>query len=159
MCAPRRRSVFLSARTLTRPSVSLLHLARLLASRGKMPTLYSTPCGRNTQCSVSTRTIYFFIYWRLIAQSTATGWPQGFFTKLNLTQVEYNSKHAHVTNVKHVNIIIWKWVPSILLSLKKWQIKLGDTDPIDRFGLAFQYLIKKIIKKNGQKQLQIKNTM
>ena len=47
ICAPRRRSVFLSPRTLTKPSVSLLHLARLLASRGKVPTLYSTPCRRN----------------------------------------------------------------------------------------------------------------
>ena len=43
--------------------------------------------------------------------------------------------------------------------VKKWQIKLGDAGSIHRFGLAFQYQIKKIIKKNGQKQLQIKNTI
>ena len=30
---------------------------------------------------------------------------------------------------------------------------------IDRFGLAFQYQIKKYIKKNGQKQSQIKDTI
>ena len=39
-----------------------------------------------------------FIYWRLIAQSTATS---GFFTNSNLAQVEYNTKHAHYINVKH----------------------------------------------------------
>ena len=37
--------------------------------------------------------------------------------------------------------------------------KLRDAGTIDHFGLAFQYQIKKIIKKNGQKQSQIKNTM
>ena len=36
-------------------------------------------------------------------------------------------------------------------------MKLGDAGTIDHFGLAFQYQIKKIIKHNGQKQLQIKN--
>ena len=62
------------------------------------------------------------------------------------------------TKVKNINIIR-KLVPSVLLSWKKWPIKLGDGDTIDRFGLAFQYQIKKIIQKNGQKQLQIKNTV
>ena len=38
-------------------------------------------------------------------------------------------------------------------------MKLGDTGTIERFGLVFQYQIKKITKKNGQKQLQIKNTI
>ena len=28
----------------------------------------------------------------------------GLFTKSNLTEVEYNTKHAHFTNVKHINI-------------------------------------------------------
>ena len=28
----------------------------------------------------------------------------GLFTKSNLTQVEYNTKHAHFKNVKHINI-------------------------------------------------------
>ena len=28
--------------------------------------------------------------------------------------------------------------------------------PVDRCGLAFQYQVNKIIKQNGQKQLQIK---
>ena len=37
-------------------------------------------------------------------------------------------------------------------------IKWGDAGTTDHFGLAFQYQIKKIIKKNGQKQSQIKNT-
>ena len=36
-------------------------------------------------------------------------------------------------------------------------IKLGDASTIDHFGLAFQYQIKKIIKKNEQKQSEIKN--
>ena len=30
---------------------------------------------------------------------------------------------------------------------------------IDRFGLVFQYQIKEIISKNGQKQFQIKNSV
>ena len=38
-------------------------------------------------------------------------------------------------------------------------MKLGDSGTIDYFGLVFQYQIKKIIKKNGRKQLQIKNTI
>ena len=37
-------------------------------------------------------------------------------------------------------------------------IKVGDAGTIDYFGLAVQYQIKKIIKKNEQKQSQIKNT-
>ena len=39
----------------------------------------------------------------------------GLFTRLNLTQVEYNTKYAHFTNVKHINII-GKLVPSVLFS-------------------------------------------
>ena len=35
----------------------------------------------------------------------------------------------------------------------------GDAGTIDRFGLAFQHQIFKIRKKNGQNQLQIKNTL
>ena len=41
--------------------------------------------------------------------------------------------------------------------VKKWQIKLGDAGTIDRFDLAFQYQILKIVKNNGQTQSQIKN--
>ena len=37
--------------------------------------------------------------------------------------------------------------------------KLGDGGTIDHFGLAFQHQIKQIIKKNGQKQSKIKNTI
>ena len=83
--------------------------------------------------------IYLFIYRRLKAQSTSQGYvTSGLFTKLNLTQVENNTKHAHFTNVKHVNIIR-KFVPSVFLSSKEWQIKLGDASgTIDHFGLAFQ---------------------
>ena len=33
--------------------------------------------------------------------------------------------------------------------------KLGDAGAIDRFGLVFQYQIKKNIENNRQKQLQI----
>merc|ERR1712038_75021 len=43
MCAPSSLSVFLSPRILTKPSVSLLVLARLLAAKGNLPTEYSTP--------------------------------------------------------------------------------------------------------------------
>ena len=66
-------------------------------------------------------------------------------------------KHAHYINVKHTHII-QKLVPLVLL-LTKMAIKLGNAGAIDNFGLAFQYQIKKYIKKNGQKQLQIKNTI
>ena len=38
-------------------------------------------------------------------------------------------------------------------------IQSGDAGTIDHFGLAFQYQIIKIIKKNGQKQSQIQNTI
>ena len=37
--------------------------------------------------------------------------------------------------------------------------KLGDAGITDHFGLVFQYQIKNIIIKNGQKQSQIKNTI
>ena len=43
ICAPNSLSVFLSPRILTKPSVSLLVLARLLAAKGNLPTEYSTP--------------------------------------------------------------------------------------------------------------------
>ena len=46
-----------------------------------------------------------------------------------------------------------------LVKSKKRQIKLGDAGTIDCFDLTFQYQITKIIKKNAQKQLQIKNTI
>ena len=37
--------------------------------------------------------------------------------------------------------------------------KFGDAGTIDHLGLAFQYQIKEIMKRNGQKQSQIKNTI
>ena len=78
----------------------------------------------------------------------------GFLTSSNLTQVEYNTKHAHYTNV------IYKHNPkdspfsTILLSgKKKRQINL-DVDTIDRFDLAFQnqiFLKEKRMDKNKHK--------
>ena len=64
--------------------------------------------------------IYLFIYWRLKAQSTAQGHLKAslllyIYSKLNLTEVENNTKHAYFTNIKHINIIR-KLVPSVLLS-------------------------------------------
>ena len=53
------------------------------------------------------------------------------FTKSNLTEVEYNRKHAHFTYVKHINIIR-KLVPSA-----KGKQFLGDAGTIDSFGLGF----------------------
>ena len=38
-------------------------------------------------------------------------------------------------------------------------IKLRDAGTVDHFGLAFQYQIKKIEKKNAQKQSQIITTI
>merc|ERR1719323_476682 len=43
MWAPNSLSVFLSPRIFTMPSVSLLHLALLLAAKGNLPTEYSIP--------------------------------------------------------------------------------------------------------------------
>ena len=48
--------------------------------------------------------------------------------------------------------------PFGIVFVKKWQIQLGDAGTIDCITYAFQYQIIKIIKKNGQKQLLIKNT-
>ena len=48
-------------------------------------------------------------------------------------------------NVKHINT-------TQTLAPKTWQIKLGDADTIDRLDLAFQYQVKTLINKNGQKQ-------
>ena len=79
--------------------------------------------------------IYLFICWRPSQQHMVTS---GLFTESNLTEVEYNTKHAHFTHVKQINIIR-KLVPSVL----QWQIKLGDASTIDHFGLEFQYQIKK----------------
>ena len=48
--------------------------------------------------------IIIIIYRRLIiAQSTRTGsLTSGIFTQSNLTEVEYNTKHARFTNVIHI---------------------------------------------------------
>ena len=46
---------------------------------------------------LQTQILILFIYWRLIPHRVTSG----LFTKSNLTQVEYNKKHAHFTNVKH----------------------------------------------------------
>ena len=87
-----------------------------------------------------------------------TGSPSsGLFTKSNLTQVEYNTKHAHFYNhktYKHNTIV----TPFRIAFVKKMANKLGDAGTIWHFGLAFQYQIKKIKKKNGQKQSQNKIT-
>ena len=70
-------------------------------------------------------------------------------------KVEYNAKHAHYIDIKHNK----KVSPfGIALVKKKKAIQLGDAGTSDRFGLAFEYQIKKYIKKNRQKQSQIKNT-
>ena len=86
-----------------------------------------------------------------------TGSPQCFLQvkisyKLNTIQ---NMQIIIYTNVKHINIpVIWKLVPSILLSYKKWLIKLGDAGTIDCFGLAFQHqIIKKLLKKEWSKTI------
>ena len=41
--------------------------------------------------------------------------------------------------------------------VKKWQIKLGDAGTMDHFDLAFQYQIKKMIKKDWTKTIANKN--
>ena len=103
--------------------------------------------------------IYLFIY-LLLAYSPVnrSGHLRAFYKFKFRTQVEYNTKQAHYINVKDTNISR-KVVPSVCIALiKNWQIKFGDAGTIDHFSLALQYQIRKIIKKNGQKQLQTKNT-
>ena len=93
----------------------------------------------------------FLTYWRRIAQSTAHGHLRAFHeVKSYISLIQYKT-NACFTNVKHINIIR-KLALSILLSYKKLlQIKLGDAGTIDRFGLAFQYQINKILKKRMDK--------
>ena len=82
----------------------------------------------------------------------------GLFTISNRAQVEYKYKTSRLHKHKP-----YKHNPKVNpfgigLVKKKRQIKLGEAGTIDRFGLVFQYQMKKIIKKNGKKtQLQIKN--
>ena len=58
------------------------------------------------------RVIYLFIEGLQPSQPHTV--TSGLFTKSNLTQVEYNTEHAHVKNTTHINIIR-KLVPSALL--------------------------------------------
>ena len=93
----------------------------------------------------------------LIAQSTAQGHPRAV----------HKFKHHKLNTIQNLHIIYKskthkrnpKFSPFGIALVKKWQMKLGNAGTIDRFGLAFQYQIKKYIKQDGQKQLQIKNTM
>ena len=78
-----------------------------------------------------------------------TGSPQWLFATSNFTGVEYNTKHAHFTNVKHQNNP--KVSPFGIALVKKWQIKLGHASTSDRFVLAFQYQIKKEKEKRVDK--------
>ena len=100
--------------------------------------------------------IHLFIEGLLPSQPHRT--TSGLFTSSNLAQVEYKICTLHKCKT-HKNTI-WKLFLRYC-SGKKWQIKLGDGGTIDHFSLAFQYhyQINKIIKKNGQKQMQIKNTV
>ena len=69
-----------------------------------------------------------------------TGSPQGFSPNQLFTKVEYNTKRARFTNVKHDNVIR-KLVPSVLLSLKK-----NQANKVRRcwyHSPAFQYQIER----------------
>ena len=77
--------------------------------------------------------------------------------KSNCTEVEYDIKHAHSTNVKHINTI-QKLVPSALLPYTNWQIKLRDAGTTGRSVWRFNTRFLKT-KKNGQTQSQIRNTI
>ena len=61
-------------------------------------------------------TMYVFIY--LLKAYLQPSQPHrvtsGLFNNSSLTEVEYNTKHAHLTHVKHINIIRMV-VPSVLL--------------------------------------------
>ena len=90
-----------------------------------------------------------------------TGSPQGF------SQVQISHK-LNTIHTKHCTLHkrkIYKYNPKvspfgIALVKKKRQNKLADAGTIDRFGLAVQEQIKKLIKKkNGHKQLQIKHSI
>ena len=94
-----------------------------------------------------------------------TGSPQGFLL-VQISHIEYNTKYAHYNYIIIIYIYkskTYKHNPKIspisIALVKKWQIKLEDAGTIDRFCLALQYQLKKIIKKNQQQKLQIKNTI
>ena len=71
--------------------------------------------------------------------------------------LQYNTKHTlhkHKTYKDNMKVSLFGIV------LVKKQIKLDDAgNGIDRVDMVFQYQIKTIIKQNGQKQSQIKNTI
>ena len=59
-------------------------------------------------------TMYIYLL-KAYSPVNCTGSTSGFFTKSHLTQIEYKRKHAHITNVRHINIVR-KLVPLVLLS-------------------------------------------
>ena len=61
-----------------------------------------------------TNNTLIIIYCWVTAQSTAQGHLRAFHNFKFRIQVEYNTKHAHYTNVKHTNII-QKVAPSVSL--------------------------------------------
>ena len=64
-------------------------------------------------CSTTKRQMKYEIY--LFIEGNPHRVTSGLFTKLTLTEVENNTRHAYFTNVKHINIIR-KLVLSVLLS-------------------------------------------
>jgi len=70
ICAPKSLSVCLSPKILTKPSVSLLVLARLFAANGNLPILYSTPCQETEYIVINSKSMVIF------KNKTA---PKGFF--------------------------------------------------------------------------------
>ena len=65
------------------------------------------------------------------------------FTKSNITEVEYNAKHAQYIYIYIYKRKTYQHNPNVspfgIALVEKWQIKLGDAGIIDRFGLLFQY--------------------
>ena len=133
---------------------AFLHLVMMNPTEGS-----ATPVRPSFSASVHKGNIEeLFIYWRLIAQSTAQAHLGAFYKikyYINWTQYKTCTCYKHKTYKHNPKVSLF----GIYCSRKKWQIKLGDAGTNGRFGLAFQYQIKKYIEKNGQKQLQIKNTI
>ena len=100
------------------------------------------------------KVIYLYSY----SPVNRTRSPQGFslnqiLQKLN--SLQYKTCTFYKRKTYKLNL---KVSPFGIAVIKKWQIKLRDAGTIDRFSLAFQYQINFVIKNNGQKKLQIKNT-
>ena len=98
--------------------------------------------------------IYVLLAYSAVNRSRS---PQG-FSQIQISHtnwIEYKTCTLHTRKTYKHNP---KGSPFGIALVNKWQIKI-DAGTIDHVGLAFQYQVYNNIQRNGQKQLQIKNTV